>query len=104
MRAWQWSAVVVLPLVGAAPARPAGNGKRVTVPKAEGVRRTAGKQSLMPDGLVNLLSDRQQFLDLAKYLIEVAEQGPARARELRPARTALVPPDYEKDVDHAGLI
>src|SRR5947208_2015994 len=64
----------------------------------------AGKQSLIPDGLVNLLADRQQFLDLAKYLIEVAEQGPARARELRPARTALVPPDYEKDVDHAGLI
>ena len=29
----------------------------------------------MPDGLVNLLSDRQQFLDLAKYLIEIAEQG-----------------------------
>ena len=58
----------------------------------------------MPDGLANLLSDRQQFLDLAKYLIEVAEGGPARARELRPAVTALVIPDYEKDVDHAGLI
>ena len=43
----------------------------------------------MPDGLVNLLSDRQQFLDLAKYLIEIAEQraepgrrncGPPRPR------------------------
>ncbi len=42
-------------------------------------------KSLMPDGLVNLLSDRQQFLDLAKYLIEIAEDGPARAKELRPA-------------------
>ena len=39
----------------------------------------------MPDGLVNLLSDRQQFLDLAKYLIEIAEGGPTRAKELRPA-------------------
>ncbi len=58
----------------------------------------------MPDGLVNLLSDRQQFLDLAKYLIEVAEGGPTRAKELRPAVTALVIPEYEKDIDHAGLI
>ena len=58
----------------------------------------------MPDGLVNLLSDRQQFLDLAKYLIEVAEGGPKRAKELRPAQTAFVLPEYEKDIDHAGLI
>ena len=59
----------------------------------------------MPDGLVNLLSDRQQFLDLARYLIEVAEGGPKRAKELRPAQTAFVLPEpYEKDIDHAGLI
>ncbi|MBN9520290.1 c-type cytochrome, partial [bacterium] len=83
---------------------PAANGKRVVIPKADVVRRTAGAQSLMPDGLANLLSDRQQFLDLAAYLIEIAEQGPARARELRPAQTALVIPEYEKDVDHAGLV
>ena len=83
---------------------PAANGKRVTVPKADVVRRSAGTRSLMPDGLANLLSDRQQFLDLARYLIEVAEQGPARAAELRPARAALVIPEYEKHVDHAGLI
>ncbi|QDU22162.1 DUF6797 domain-containing protein [Urbifossiella limnaea] len=83
---------------------PAANGTRVVVPKADIVSRKAGTQSLMPDGLVNLLSDRQQFLDLTKYLIEVAEQGPARAKELRPAQTALVIPEYEKDIDHAGLI
>jgi putative heme-binding domain-containing protein len=82
---------------------PAG-GKRVTIAKAEIVRRTTAAQSLMPDGLVNLLSDRQQFLDLAKYLVEVAEHGPARAKELRPAQAALVIPEYEKDIDHAGLI
>ena len=52
-------------------------------------KRTVGTQSLMPDGLVNALSDRQQFLDLARYLIEVAEGGPQRAKELRPARTAF---------------
>jgi putative heme-binding domain-containing protein len=83
---------------------PAANGKRIALAKKEILKRSAGKQSLMPDGLVNLLSDRQQFLDLAKYLIEIAEQGPTRARELRPAQTALVLPEYEKDIDHAGLI
>ena len=58
----------------------------------------------MPDGLVNVLSDRQQFLDLAKYLIEVAEGGPKRAKELRPAQAVFALPEYEKAIDHAGLI
>ncbi len=83
---------------------PAANGKRLVIPIADIVKRTPGQQSLMPEGLVNLLSDRQQFLDLAKYLIEIAEQGPTRAKELRPAQTALVIPEYEKEIDHAGLI
>jgi len=83
---------------------PAAGGKRVVLGTTEIEERVASKQSLMPDGLVNLLSDRQQFLDLAKYLIEIAEQGPTRAKELRPAQTALVIPEYENDVDHAGLI
>ena len=82
---------------------PAG-GKRVTIPAADVEKRTVGTQSLMPDGLVNTLSDRQQFLDLTKYLIEVAEGGPKRAKELRPAQTAFTLPEYEKNLDHAGLI
>ncbi len=82
---------------------PAG-GKRVSIPVADIDRRTVGTQSLMPDGMVNLLSDRQQFLDLAKYLIEVAEGGAKRAKELRPAQAVFVLPEYEKDIDHAGLI
>ncbi len=83
---------------------PAANGKRFTIPVADIEKRTAVKNSLMPDGLVNLLSDRQQFLDLVKYLIEVTAGGPTRAKELRPAVTALVIPEYEKDIDHAGFI
>ncbi|MFM8271369.1 MAG: DUF6797 domain-containing protein, partial [Gemmata sp.] len=83
---------------------PAANGKKVTVPKADIAKRTTADKSLMPDGLANLLSDRQQFYDLARYLIEVAEGGPNRARELRPAQPALVIPEYERDIDHAGLI
>jgi putative heme-binding domain-containing protein len=82
---------------------PAG-GKRITIPAADVERRSVGKQSLMPDGLVNALSDRQQFLDLAKYLIEITEGGPKRARELRPAQTVFTLPEYEKTIDHAGLI
>jgi len=83
---------------------PAAAGKRITLAAATIEERATSKQSLMPDGLVNLLSDRQQFLDLARYLIEVTEQGPSRALELRPAQTALVIPEYEKEIDHAGLI
>jgi len=83
---------------------PASGGKRLVLAVADIEQRTPGKQSLMPDGLVNLLSDRQQFLDLARYLLEVAENGPDRAKALRPIQTALVIPEYEKEIDHAGLI
>jgi putative heme-binding domain-containing protein len=83
---------------------PAANGKRIVIPKADIEKRTTSNKSLMPEGLVNLLSDRQQFYDLAKYLIEIAEGGSTRAKELRPAVTAPVIPEYEKDIDHAGLI
>jgi len=34
----------------------------------------------------------------------VAEGGPKRAKELRPAQAVFVLPEYEKDIDHAGLI
>lgn len=82
---------------------PAG-GKKFTIPMADVERRTVGTQSFMPEGLANLLSDRQQFLDLAKYLIDVAEGGPKRAKELRPAQTTFTIPEYEKSIDHEGLI
>jgi len=83
---------------------PAANGKRITLAKSDiEERKTTGK-SLMPEGLVSLLSDRQQFLDLVKYLIEIAQGGPIRAKELRPAVTAVVIAEYEKDIDHAALI
>lgn len=82
---------------------PAG-GKRITIATADIEKRTVGTQSLMPSGLANLLSDRQQFLDLSKYVIDVAEGGPRRAKELRPVQTAFVLPEYEKNIDHAGLV
>ncbi len=36
----------------------------------------------MPEGLVNILSGRQEFLDLARYLMEIAEKGPERVAPL----------------------
>lgn len=78
--------------------------KKISIPITEVDQRKAVTQSLMPEGLVNTLSERQQFLDLTKYLIEVTEGGPNRARELRPAQTVFVLPEYEKTIDHAGLI
>jgi putative heme-binding domain-containing protein len=83
---------------------PAAGGKRVMLPNVDIASRTKCQHSLMPDGLVDLLSDRQQFLDLAKYIIEIAEHGPNRAKELRPVQTAVIIPEYEKQIDHAGLI
>ena len=65
------------------------------------------RKSIMPDQLVNQMTSRQQFLDLVKYLAEVAEKGEEWAKELRPssASLALPPlPDYEASIDHAGLI
>jgi putative heme-binding domain-containing protein len=67
---------------------PAGS-QRVAIPAADIDKRSFGTQP---------------FIDLTRYLIEVAEGGPKRAKELRPSQTAFVLPAYEKDIDHAGLI
>jgi putative heme-binding domain-containing protein len=63
--------------------------------------------SVMPSGLVNLFSNKQDFLDLVRYLIELRDGGSERARELEPdpALYAVRPvPEYEEDIDHAGFI
>lgn len=36
----------------------------------------AGKKSTMPEGLANELKNRQQFLDLIRYVIDIKERGP----------------------------
>ncbi|MDA1015186.1 MAG: c-type cytochrome [Planctomycetota bacterium] len=82
-------------------------GKTVTLAKSDVDEFVRSKQSIMPKGLVNQLSSRQQFLDLVRYLIEITEQGPQRALQLRPnpslyAARAL--PAYEQHIDHAGII
>jgi putative heme-binding domain-containing protein len=86
---------------------PGQDGNAVTVRKNQIEERKDAGASIMPGGLVNNLGSRQQFLDLVRYLMEIAEQGPARARELKldPALLAVAPlPESERDIDHAGLI
>jgi putative heme-binding domain-containing protein len=83
------------------------DGKTVTIPTRAIESRKDETQSLMPKGLVNQLAGRQEFLDLVRYLIDIAEHGAQRARQLRPAASLFAPPPlpaYERDLDHAGLI
>ncbi len=86
---------------------PARGPEPIEIPLARIDQRATSPQSLMPQGQVGQLGSRQQFLDLVAYLIEIAEQGPARAEELKPPASlyALPPlPEYEAHIDHAGLI
>jgi putative heme-binding domain-containing protein len=82
------------------------DGKPVTIEKNRIVERGNRGPSLMPGGLLSALSSRQQFLDLVRYLMEIAEYGPARARALQPDPALWTPPlpDYEHNLDHAGMI
>lgn len=61
------------------------------------------QQSIMPTGLVNQLTGRQQFLDLARYLIEIAEGGPQRAKELKPPESLYAPPPAAPDTSRPEL-
>ncbi len=85
---------------------PARDGATVAIAKREIEGRVASTVSIMPAGLVNGLGSRQQFLDLVRYLREIADGGPDRARALRPDPSALAVslPEYERDIDHAGMI
>ena len=85
----------------------ASSGQPLTIPVAEIAERVPSPSSLMPPGLVNLLADRQQFLDLVKYLHEIAVGGGARAAELRPDPALWAwqgPAAYERTIDHAGFL
>lgn len=85
---------------------PTQDGKPIAIARGRIEERRDGGPSLMPAGLVNALASRQQFLDLVRYVMEVAEYGPARARALRPDPALVAPPlpEYERRLDHAGLI
>ncbi len=82
-------------------------GRIVTIPLSEIEERKNLANSLMPEGQVNQLASRQQFLDLLRYLLEIRDGGPRRALELKPdpaLLTAQPLPEYEAHIDHAGMI
>jgi putative heme-binding domain-containing protein len=81
--------------------------RRTTLRRDEIDEISNNTQSIMPAGQVNQLASRQQFLDLLQYLIEISEHGLPRAKELQPPPAAYAArplPDYESDIDHAGMI
>ena len=47
--------------------------------------------SAMPAGLVNQLAGRQQFLDVARFLMDVYEGGPERLQHLKAAAQSSAP-------------
>lgn len=81
-------------------------GETTTLPAEEIDEIVPIPTSIMPTGQVDQLNNRGQFLDLIRYLAEIRDGGSARARELQPpaALLAVVLPEYEAHLDHAGLI
>ncbi len=83
------------------------DGQRITIDKMDIEERDTKKASLMPEGLVNILSGKREFLDLVRFLIDIQEKGPEFAKLVRPAASLFAPPPipaYENDLDHAGLL
>ncbi|MHC4879686.1 MAG: DUF6797 domain-containing protein [Planctomycetota bacterium] len=82
------------------------DGKLFEVKRSEIDELVKSPVSIMPAGQVNQLASRQQFLDLIRYLIKIRDGGPLKAKELEPPAHLyqIRIPEYEKDIDHAGLI
>ncbi|MCA9114861.1 MAG: c-type cytochrome [Planctomycetaceae bacterium] len=82
-------------------------GQRVEIPRAEIDEWRKSDESIMPQGVVNQLGTRQQFLDLVAYVHAIATGGPKIAAELQPPAALLTArplPEYESHIDHAALI
>ena len=86
---------------------PDGEGKSLEFDESDLEDVSVLSKSIMPEALVDQMSTTEQFLDLARYVIEVAHHGPSRAQELQPSPDLIgLPPlpEYENHVDHATLI
>lgn len=64
----------------------------------------ASDQSMMPEGLIGSIREQRDFIDLAKYVMEVAAGGPARFAELNPPVEAIQFRDDTIALDHAGIL
>ena len=54
----------------------------ITLARGEIDRITTNDKSTMPEGLADQLQDRQQFLDLVKYLMDIAATGKPAAQPM----------------------
>lgn len=79
---------------------------RITIAADDIDEVVESKLSIMPTGLANQLTSRQQFLDLMSYVIMISRFGESAAQDLQPPVGAytLKLPEYEARVDHAGLL
>ncbi len=68
----------------------------------EAMRKSA--KSMMPDGLIGTLKTQREFLDLVRYVLEVARGGVDAATQLRPTPEQLAVRDDSENLDHAGII
>ncbi len=76
--------------------------KVISKKEIEAIRTS--EQSMMPEGLIATIKEQRDFMDLAKYVMEVAAGGPSKAAELKPSPDAIKPRDDTIDLDHAGII
>ncbi len=60
--------------------------------------------SMMPTGLVDSLADEREFLDLVRYVAEIAHGGREREVALAPDPASLVIADVTQGLDHAGIL
>ena len=78
------------------------NDKIISRDDVEAIKQS--EMSIMPDGLVASLGEQRDFLDLAKYVMEVAAGGEATANALKPSPQELAITDDTGNLDHAGII
>lgn len=74
----------------------------ITMDDVESMKKS--DKSMMPEGLVGSIGQQRDFLDLAKYVMEVAAGGPPKAKALKPTADQLAVKDDTRDLDHAGII
>ena len=64
----------------------------------------ANEKSMMPEGMVGMLGEQRDFLDLVKYIMDVTKGGPKIAQSLKPSPKALEVRDDTVGLDHRGII
>jgi len=78
--------------------------KEITIQKADVEERAVSKKSIMPSGLVSTLAGQREFLDIVRYLMEIARGGPQRAAQLKPSPEQLIVRDDTQNLDHKRIL